>query len=53
MVLKRSYAIPLVVTIGVLTLFFFPEPQTNFLAYVATMLAFGVLIMLTVRWARE
>jgi hypothetical protein len=49
----RTYAIPFVAIIGVLVLFAFPEPQTNLIAYLATMFAFGVLIVLTVRWSNR
>ena len=34
------YIIPVVVVLGVITLFFFPEPETHFLAYAGTALAF-------------
>jgi hypothetical protein len=51
--LKRSYAIPLVIVIGVVTLFVFPEPASNLIAYLLTMLVFGVLIALTVRWSKR
>ncbi|MFT4308569.1 MAG: hypothetical protein ACMXYM_04345 [Candidatus Woesearchaeota archaeon] len=50
--MKRVYAIPLVVTIALLVLFFFPKPASNLIAYFATMLSFGALIVLTVRWAQ-
>ena len=53
MMFRRSYAIPIVVVIGVLALFFFPEPSSNLIAYFATMLVFGVLITLTVRWSQQ
>lgn len=47
------YAVPIVVIIGVLALFFFPEPSSNLTAYFSTMLAFGVLIVLVAYLARS
>lgn len=50
--MKRVCAIPLVVTIALVVLFFFPKPASNIIAYFATMLVLGVFIVLTVRWAQ-
>jgi len=43
--MKLNYLIPVVVIIGLAILFFFPEPETNFIAYAGTALFF---ILLTV-----
>jgi L-asparagine transporter-like permease len=43
--MKTVNFIPLVILIGVVVLFFFPEPQTNFLAYVSTALFFVLLVV--------
>lgn len=44
--LKKQFFIPVVVIIGLITLFFFPKPQANFLAYLATVVCFVVIIIL-------
>ena len=41
--MKFNYSIPLVIILGITILFFFPEPETNFFAYVGTALFFIVL----------
>jgi len=35
-----KYLIPLIIIIGLISLFLFPEPETNFLAYLGTALFF-------------
>jgi FtsH-binding integral membrane protein len=42
--MKKGYKILIVVFIGLLALFFFPEPQTNFVYYVLTALFFVGII---------
>ena len=37
--------IPIIVFIGLITLLFFPSPESNFLAYLGTALFFVVLIV--------
>jgi hypothetical protein len=39
-----------VVILGVLALFFFPEPETNFVWYAATALFFLALVVFLVVW---
>lgn len=39
--------------IGLIVLFFFPEPETNFIAYVLTGLFFIILIIITIIWQRK
>jgi uncharacterized membrane protein YbhN (UPF0104 family) len=46
---KYEYLIFFVAFLGILTLFFFPEPQTNFIYYVATAVLFGVIIVLLIK----
>jgi len=46
---KHGYAIAFVAFLGLLTLFFFPEPETNFPAYVATALIFILVIVLLIK----
>jgi len=43
--MKFNYLTPLIIFIGIAVLFSFPEPETNFLAYLGTALIF---IMLTI-----
>jgi hypothetical protein len=44
--MKNNYLIPIVIVIGLGTLFFFPEPETNFLAYAGTALFFIALTII-------
>ena len=41
--MKMQYLIYITIVIGITTLFLFPEPETNFLAYAGTALAFILL----------
>ncbi|MBS3073591.1 hypothetical protein J4465_02240 [Candidatus Pacearchaeota archaeon] len=50
---KINYWIPIVIIIGLLTLFFFPEPETNFLAYVGTALFFILIIIFLSRKTKK
>jgi len=43
--MKINNLIPIIIFIGILTLFFFPEPESNFLAYLGTALFFIILIV--------
>lgn len=47
--MKKEYKILFVLIIGILVLFFFPEPQTNFIYYVLTILIFIGFIILIVK----
>ncbi|MFH1770003.1 MAG: hypothetical protein ABH828_00420 [archaeon] len=51
--MKTNYLIPMVVILGLLVLFFFPEPETNFLAYAGTILFFIVLIIFLSRVTKK
>jgi hypothetical protein len=44
--MKAKFLIPIVVMIGFAALFFFPEPETNFLAYAGTALLFIILVVI-------
>jgi len=46
---KYGYAIAFVAFLGLFTLFIFPEPETNFLAYAATALMFIIIIVLLIK----
>jgi uncharacterized membrane protein len=48
-----NYLIPIVIILGVVTLFFFPEPETNFFAYLGTALFFVILIIGLIIWSRR
>ncbi|MBU2616231.1 MAG: hypothetical protein KKC19_03950 [Nanoarchaeota archaeon] len=48
--MKINYLIPIVVVIGIITLFFFPEPETNFLSYLGTALFFVIITIFLVVW---
>jgi L-asparagine transporter-like permease len=51
--MKVNHLIPLVIIIGVVTLFFFPEPETNFLVYLGTALFFIILTMVLIVFNRR
>ena len=51
--MRLNYLIPVIVIIGVTVLFFFPEPETNFLAYVGTALLFIVLTIFLIVWQKR
>lgn len=42
---SRRWAILVVAIIGIAVLFTFPEPSENLFGYIATMIAFGIMII--------
>ena len=48
--MERYYSVLIVIITGIITLFFFPEPATNFLAYFGTMLFFALLTISSILW---
>lgn len=52
--IKSKYLIPTILFIGVAVLYFFPEPEENFLLYIVTLLVLVVIvILLTLRGKKE
>jgi len=51
--MKSNFLIPIVIVIGLIVLFFFPEPETNFLAYVGTALLFIALTIFLIVWQKR
>ena len=51
--MKLNYLIPMIIILGVTVLFFFPEPETNFFAYIGTALIFIVLTILLIVWQKK
>jgi len=51
--MKFNYLTPMIVFIGIAVLFFFPEPETNFLAYISTALIFIMLTIFSIIWQKE
>ena len=51
--MKFNYLTPMIVFIGIAVLFFFPEPETNFLAYIGTALIFIMLIIFSIIWEKR
>jgi len=51
--MKVNYLIPIIILIGIATLFFFPEPETNFLAYAGTASFFIIVIILLILWNKK
>ena len=47
--INKKYLIPLCVILGVVVLFFFPEPETNFFAYMGTALFFIILTVYLIK----
>ena len=48
--MKINYLITIIIILGFTTLFFFPEPETNFPAYAGTALFFTLLTTFLVVW---
>ena len=46
--MKFDYLTPLIVIIGIIVLFFFPEPETNFFAYAGSALFFIILTIFSI-----
>ncbi|MFH1802432.1 MAG: hypothetical protein ABH864_03185 [archaeon] len=42
--MKTNNLIPVVIVVGLLVLFFFPNPESNFLGYFGVMLVFVLII---------
>jgi len=51
--MKPNYLIPIIIIIGFTALFFFPEPETNFIAYVGTALFFIALTIFLKVWQKR
>jgi len=51
--MKFKYLTPLIILIGIVVLFFFPEPETNFLAYIGTALIFIMLTIFSIIWEKR
>jgi len=51
--MKFNYLTSLIILIGIAVLFFFPEPETNFLAYIGTALIFTMLTVFSVIWEKR
>ncbi|MFH1668677.1 MAG: hypothetical protein ABIA62_02010 [Candidatus Woesearchaeota archaeon] len=51
--IKIEYLIPIVISIGIAVLFFFPEPETNLFAYIGTAASFAVLTIGLIVWQRK
>jgi L-asparagine transporter-like permease len=51
--MNLSYLTPLIIFIGVAVLFFFPEPETNFIVYIGTALIFIMLTIFVIIWKKN
>jgi len=51
--MKFNYLSLRIAIVGIVALFFFPEPETNFLAYVGTALIFIILTILSIIWKKR
>jgi len=51
--MKINYLIPIVILIGIGVLFFFPEPETNFLLYLGTALFFIIVVVFLINKSRR
>ena len=51
--MKFNYLTHSIILIGLAALFFFPEPETNFLAYIGTALFFIILTIFSVIWKKK
>jgi len=50
--MKINYLTTVIALVGITILFFFPEPETNFLAYIGTALFFIILTIFSIIWRR-
>lgn len=48
--MKINYLIFIVITLGIITLFFFPSPEDNFLAYLGVAFFFVIVIFLIIKF---
>jgi hypothetical protein len=48
--MKNNYLIAFIIFIGLAVLFFFPSPQSNFLAYLGTAIFFIIIIIIIFNW---
>jgi len=46
--MKKNILISIIIIIGFLTLFLFPSPEENFLAYLSTAISFMILIIIII-----
>jgi L-asparagine transporter-like permease len=51
--MKFKYLTSLIILIGIAVLFFFPEPEANFFAYVGTALIFIILTIFSIIWKKR
>jgi len=51
--MKFNHLTSLIILIGIAVLFFFPEPETNFLAYIGTALIFIMLTIFSIIWEKR
>ncbi|MFH1327048.1 MAG: hypothetical protein ABIH59_02895 [archaeon] len=51
--MKTQTLIPIIILIGLAILFFFPEPETNFIAYFGTALFFIIIIIFLIIKSRN
>jgi asparagine N-glycosylation enzyme membrane subunit Stt3 len=51
--MKFNYLTPPIILIGIAVLFLFPEPETNFLAYISTALIFIMLTIFSIIWEKR
>ncbi len=51
--MKFNYLTLLIILIGIAILFFFPEPEINFLAYTSTALIFIMLTIFSIIWKKR
>jgi len=49
----KNYLIPTTIILALIVLFFFPEPETNFIAYVGTALFFIILTVFLFVWKNK
>jgi hypothetical protein len=51
--MKINNLIPIIILLGVAVLFFFPNPESNFFAYLGTALFFVILIVFLFKLKRR
>lgn len=52
-IMKANYLTIIIAVVGSIALFFFPEPETNFVAYASTAVFFVIILMFSLFWKKK
>jgi len=51
--MKINYLIPIIIIVGLITLFLFPSPENNFFAYIGTALFFIIVVVFLINKSKR